>query len=202
MKDEDSDLLSEIQFLIKELRNRRETDKNWEGFINLPEGNYSHLIKAANSRWIISICDTIADHDRGSRRIKSMVIVTFAQMFLLAEVPRLTRKEPIEDILSISRTDLYHGIKAFDIQKQDVFLNLSRRIRWVLGDDLLMIRIWEEVLKRIHGEDTIINELSRLSSFPERYFPLHPEGIPDNYGLTYEDLYQRGHGLADENDTQ
>ena len=131
-----------------------------------------------------------------------MVIVTFAQVFQLAEVTRLTRKEPIEDILSISRTELYGGIKAFSIQKQDVFLNLSRRIRWVLDDDLLMIRIWEEVLKRIHGEDTIINELSRLSSFPERYFPLHPEGIPDNYGLTYEDLYQRGHGLADENDTQ
>ena len=202
MKDEDSGLLSEIPFLIKELRNRRETDKNWERFINLLEGNYSHLIRVANLRLIISICDTIADHDRGSRKIKSMVIVTFAQVFQLAEVTRLTRKEPIEDILSISRTELYGGIKAFSIQKQDVFLNLSRRIRWVLDDDLLMIRIWEEVLKRIHGEDTIINELSRLSSFPERYFPLHPEGIPDNYGLTYEDLYQRGHGLADENDTQ
>lgn len=175
--------------LIKELRNRRAVKENWNELNEILDSDTNLLIQNTNLRWLISICDTIVDHDKTERRFMALSITTFVNTFRIAEMVKLTRAKVIEKVDQIGFYELYEGITTFNVRKQDTFLNLSRRMKWALREDLLMTRIWEEVVNRIHASDNVLREFAGSSDFPERYLPANPEGLQDNYGFTYEDLY-------------
>ncbi|MEA5475974.1 hypothetical protein VB716_17300 [Synechococcus sp. CCY9201] len=178
-----------IRHLIKELRNRRGVKENWKELDKILCDEIDLLVKNTNLRWLISICDTIVDHDKTERRFMALSITTFVNTFRIAEMVKLTRAKSIEKVDEIDFYELYEGITTFSVKKQDTFLNLSRRMKWTIRKDLLMTRIWDEVVNRIHASDNVMREFIASSDFPERYIPANPEGLKDNYGLTYEDLY-------------
>ena len=184
-----TDCNSRIKHLIKELRNRRRVEENWNELNEILSGDINVLVKKTNLRWLISICDTIVDHDKTDRRFMALSITTFVNTFRIAEMVKLTRAKSIEKVDEIDFYELYEGITTFSVRKQDTFLNLSRRMKWTLREDQLMTRLWEEVVNRIHASDNVLREFAASSDFPERYIPANPNGLKDNYGLTYEDLY-------------
>ena len=67
--------------LIKELRNRRAVKENWNELNEILDSDTNLLIQNTNLRWLISICDTIVDHDKTERRFMALSITTFVNTF-------------------------------------------------------------------------------------------------------------------------
>lgn len=81
-------------------------------------------------RWLVSICDTIVDHGAEVERREAMLVSMFINMLRLAKVHRYLRGPIVPDRLAEARLgliELYDGVCTFHIDRQDTFLNLSRR---------------------------------------------------------------------------
>ena len=185
MGQDSQNLISIIRFL----RKRHEVKANWARFEQIIQNNHCEIFSELNLRWLVSIADTIADHSGQPRASQALSISMFVNTLRIAEMVKLSRISSIEDISSIEFKELYSGITSFSVERQDTFLNISRRMKFLLSGDQLLCNLWEEVLNRVHSSDSVLKEFQAKSNFPERYFPVNPLGIYDNYGNMYEDLY-------------
>lgn len=181
-----SGLLVEVQRLVKELRNHREPEANWEAFEALVRAREAEIVATFSLRWLRSICDTFADYASPTERRDGLAISVFINMVRFAETVRYLRGPILEEKLAMAksrRLPLYEKLSTFHIDRQDVFLNLAKRMARQLHGTGLMEHIWREVLRRLLAGDNVITELRDLSAVPERFFPIDPLDIEDNYGL-------------------
>lgn len=181
-----SELLEVVFGLIKDLRNSRNVDESWKSFRSIIEDNQDEIVANFSMRWLRSICDSYADFGDPIERRDALAISSFINMVRLAETARYIRGPIIPEKLEATRTDrveLYEELWTFSINRQDVYLNVAKRMARQLQGTGLMEKIWREVNKRFLQGDNVITEFQRLSEMPERYFPLDPLGMKDNYGV-------------------
>jgi hypothetical protein len=181
------ELLDTVIGLIKELRNSQDANLNWTKFHSLVKQNQDIIIANFSIRWLRSICDTYADYGDDCERRDALVISVFINMVRFAETVRYVHGDLIPENLKEAKTqrlELYEGLSTFHIDKQDVFLNMSKRLSRQLSGSDLFKNIWREVLRRLLDGDNVITEFRGLSAIPERYFPLDPLDMQDNYGVT------------------
>ncbi len=112
-------------------------------------------------------------------------------MLRVAEMVKISGGEASSDgVPGLGYHEIYDGLFAFSVKKQDALLNLARRIKWSFRGDKLLLDIWGEVVSRLDSYDNVIKMFSFCSESPERYGLSDPIGVVDNYGLRYEDLYR------------
>jgi len=115
-----------------------------------------------------------------------MTISLFVSMLRLAETVKYTRPETDTGRWQTARSKpivpLNKGMFTFSIDRQDVFLDLSKRFRGLRPDDRIMPAIWRTILMRIAVGDNVIADVSRNTSVRDRCFPSEPDGMLDNYG--------------------
>ena len=182
-----TEILAEVQRLVKELRNSRDVERNWAHFEKLVRGNQESIVRGFSMRWLRSICDTFADFGTPDERRDALAISVFINMVRFAETVAYLRGPILPDKLAQAkgrRLPLYEELWTFDVDKQDVFLNVSKRMARQLRGAGLMEAIWREVLGRFLAGRNVITEIRDLSAMPERYFPLAPFDFADNYGVT------------------
>ena len=181
-----AELLAQVQHLVKELRNSRDIDSNWPAFEVLVRHNQNEIVPRFSMRWLRSICDTFADFGTPTERRDALAISVFINMVRFAETVAYLRGPILTDRLVTAksrRLPLYEDLWTFHIDRQDVFLNVSKRMARQMQGTGLMEKIWREVLRRYLAGRNIITEMRDLSAMPERYFPLDPLNLTDNYGV-------------------
>ncbi|MGV2123710.1 hypothetical protein ACQZ4R_11535 [Agrobacterium vitis] len=181
-----NELLDSITGLIRELRNSRDIERNWAEFSEIVELNQDRIVAEFSMRWLRSICDTYADFGPEPEMHNALKISMFINMVRLAETARFIRGPISPELLAQTRDErhpLYDELHTFSINKQDVFLNLSKRMARQMQEGALMWKIWREVLVRFQRNGSIIAEFQSLSAMPERYFPVDPLSMEDNYGV-------------------
>lgn len=181
-----TELLDRIVALTKELRNSRNVEQNWTSFRSIVEANEDVIVATFSMRWLRAICDTYADFGGPLERRDALAISSFINMVRFAETVRYVRGPMIAEKLEATRNgrvELYEQLFTFDIDKQDVFLNMAKRMARQLQGAGLMEKIWREVIRRFLQGDNVITEFQKLSEMPERYFPLDPSDMKDNYGV-------------------
>jgi hypothetical protein len=181
-----NELLETIVYLIRELRNSRNADENWKKFRATVEANEDLIIASFSVRWLRSLCDTYADFGEALERRDALAISSFINMVRFAETVRYIRGPVIPEKLETARSgriELYEELWTFHIHKQDVFLNMAKRMARQLQGTGLMEKIWREVIRRFLQGDNVITEFQKLSEMPERYFPLDPLDMKDNYDV-------------------
>jgi len=180
------ELQESITGLIKELRNSRDIERNWAKLSGIVELQQDRIISEFSMRWLCSICDTYADFAPEPARHDALKISMFINMVRLAETAKFIRGPISTELLAQTQNDLrplYDELNTFSIDRQDVFLNLSKRMARQLREDSLMWKIWREVLARFKRHSSVIAEFQSLSAMPERYFPVDPLSMKDNYGI-------------------
>lgn len=171
--------------VIADLRNARNEEHAWPKLRSLVEPDPAKLVDRLSIRWLVSVCDTYADFAEPPRCCHALAISVFVNMLRLAETCRYTRPAIDPDRWERTRTrilPLYDGLTTFAIDRQDTFLNLSRRLHRQLRNDALMLAIWTGILERLRLSDNAITEFARDSPVAARYFPADPTGMLDNYG--------------------
>jgi hypothetical protein len=172
--------------LIAEIRNSRNLETNLAQFFGLMSERQSEILASFDIRWLVSICDTYADHGSEVERRNALLVSMFVNLLRLAETHRFL-SGPIDSArLEVARGDpieLYEGVSTFSIDRQDVYLNLSKRMARVMPSTPFLYAIWKKIVQRLHSCPNAISVLSSLSQAPERYFPEEPLALPDNYGV-------------------
>lgn len=178
----------ETRRLIVELRNYRDPEENWPALKALIAAEDDSIVRSFSLRWLCSICDTYVDYGDPIESRNAMTISMFVNLFRLAETTRFLYGNAAfdDDAMRRTRVDivpLVDELTTFAIDRQDTFLNVSKRMARILEHGGILEKIWHEMLTRLHDCDNIIALLRSHSAVPQRYFPVNPDGIKDNYGL-------------------
>jgi len=183
---EDDRLLARARDLIGHLRNRRDIESNWLAFRNLVEGELERVLSTFSSRWLVSICDTYADHAKSEvRRRNALAISLLINMIRLADTlyeDRDVRSERV-DAIRQRQLDLYDGLQTLHLDRQDTCLNLAKRLSRSLKEDHVLHEIYLELIRRAKRSDNLLTRFQRRSARPEWVFPEDPSEIRDNYGV-------------------
>jgi hypothetical protein len=183
----DEGSLDQIKALIADLRNAREPDHRWAHFTTLVEGRLDCILATFPLRWLIAICDSYADYGDEVQSRNAMLISTFHVMLRLAETTRYVR--PAVDParlaqLGSGRIELFEEVHTIHLNRQDVMLNLHRRLAGALDGDPVLGSVWSEIRRRLERADTVLAEFAHGSAMPERWFPPDPLGQEDNHGVS------------------
>jgi LPS sulfotransferase NodH len=160
-----------INFLI---RRSIDLQANITRFIELWENDRAFLLVNLDSRWLVSACDTIADHHPdATQRALAMAGTLFINTLRMYETERsLSAKNEAEasDIAATpslsNRVALYDGLTAFAIGQGDAIQNLFRRIEKLGADDTTAGAILHELVARANSNDTVFARLRAVHRNP------------------------------------
>lgn len=161
-----------IDIILPEIKNcRREIDveNSYNRLIRFIWSNPDEVLKI-NTRWLISICDTIADCDKNpTQRSNAAMISCFTNMVKLWTSSEMMRKagKPDNEIYSQMISNpipLWDGMTSFTPHqlKGDMTWNLFKRMNHVLGESPFLKKLFKTVITRIVASDNAMSDLHKI----------------------------------------
>lgn len=125
------------------------------------------LLPRLNVRWLVSICDTIADYGEPADRAMAMMIVEFASMNRIFETyvdMAVNGNLNEHKITTQTNTRPFGtagcGLWTMNVARGDMPANMFKRIREVLSTSQVFSYIWDELLSAIKDSPTAISQLN------------------------------------------
>ena len=165
-------LLREVKSLIVNLRRQKDTDVHWSRFTSLLRNNLDQICRYFDTRWLVSIADTIIDHGTPIERRNAMYISIVANFEKLWATNLLMydihlNLEKLKELKNNRIIPLWDGMYSFNINRGDMTNNLFGRIYILLDETPDIRKIFDTILERIKSNDTV---LSNLESYHKRLF--------------------------------
>jgi len=130
------------------------------------EGDF--LLQQLNSRWLISVADTYADHKKSDLYLAiSVIISSLLNTVKLYESELLFLKESnpyqqeVIDQVRESRVELFDGIEAFKLGSEDTLMNMMQRVN-NLPQDIVPTKILLELFHRLNHNNTVYSRFKKL----------------------------------------
>mgnify|MGYP003625314602 CR=1 FL=1 len=156
-------LLKEVFEMIVSQR-RGYADFSYPAFILLIESNIKEICETFNTRWLISICDTIADSETESAP-RAMMITTYVGMIKMWGTdiqPKGGRDPKILKSMRQTSYEIWDGIITMRMSSSgDAYRSMMARFLRVLKLDPVLLKIFETILRRVNSSS---NPLSNLIS--------------------------------------
>lgn len=145
--------------LITLLRRGLETAQAFACFQEIWTKERGFLLRELDSRWLISACNTFADHGQDPvDRALAMAGVLFANTVKLYETEIWAtgdRGTPREYRAVVPQIPLYDGVTAFYIGSGDLMQSMQKRLAAVADKKHVVSEILSELFKRMHTHDTV-----------------------------------------------
>ena len=148
------------------LRRGIDTERNLELFNELLRSRTKEICEELNTRWLASICDTIADFGNDIERRNAMLISLLVNMEKVAQSFlhwKANYKDPFEIPAQHEhrKVPLWDGMTSFHVVIGDVTNRLFGRLESLLEATPVLYAIYETVLQRIRAEPTILGTLNK-----------------------------------------
>lgn len=177
-----------IVIAIRRIRRGEDMSRNWTKLVRVVEANLEEIATTFSARWILSICDTYADHGEPVERRNALLISVFLNMIKFADTSRLMRgpidQAKLEELRSPDRPIVFSEMRCIHLGASDTLLNLSKRMTHHLAETPTLARLFRAVLEIVHATENSVTEFASVFGMPERVFPMDPLDMPDNYGVT------------------
>lgn len=179
-------LFERVIHLIADLRKGRDVDVNWIKFRRLVESESKVILSTFSSRWLVSICDTYADHAQSPvRRRNALAISLFMNMIRMSDTlfeDQDVRPQRVDSVRA-QQLPLFDGLQTLHLDRQDTCLNLAKRLTRSLSEDEFLYELYLELIRRTKASDNLITRFQKRSARPDRVFPENALEIEDNYGI-------------------
>lgn len=153
------------------LRRAEKVDEHKTAFFTLVNENIDELINNLDTRWLLSVCDTIADYGTDAERGNAMQIVIVCNMLKIFDTYLMVTVDPRfqqEKLDAYHPQRLWNGIWSFNIREGDMPENMFRRVTETTKSTPIIHQIWKALIVRINEHN---NCLTRLQTFHSRgYF--------------------------------
>ncbi len=169
---------------------RREIDihRHFTIFMDLWHHNGEFLLQNLGARWLVSCCDTIADHHSTSteRLIAASASLWFNTIKLYeTEHLAIERKLEYSNTICDGMPDLFDDISAFAIGHGDMISNLMHRMNNTLDSDIAS-RILRRLLLKAHEHDTVYRRFRCVhENIATKY---DPKGVLTSDMQTFEEI--------------
>lgn len=182
------DLRKKVVVAIRRIRRSEDIPANWKRLRRLIELHGEEIADTFSARWIVSICDTYADHGTPIERRNGLLISLLVNMLRLADTQRLLRG-PVDParlpaLMAEDRPLLFSELRSLHLGQEDTLLNMAKRLDAQLVETPVLHRLYRAILASIHAHENAVSEFRDLCGMPGRVMPLEPHEIPDNYGVT------------------
>lgn len=143
--------------LTIKIRRHEELQSHLDSFFVVWKEEAYFLTKALNIKWLVSACDTFADHcDDDAERATALIASTMVKTIKLYETEILFRFKRLE---ATERPDfepkhLFDGLNTFNIGYGDVVFNLKSRIKDFVRRGTPTALILDEIFERVCRFDT------------------------------------------------
>lgn len=168
-----SSLLLQHAVLVLLIRRLVEPQVNFSRFLKLWETDRDFLLNNLDSRWLVSACDTIADHHYDAhQRALAGAATLFINTIRFYESERLlTNVENVGPDMSKAadlknRVGLYDGLTMFAIGQGDAVQNMCCRMERLYDDDTLASALLRELLARSQSNDTVLQRFRAVHRNP------------------------------------
>lgn len=154
-----SELLFYHAALICLIRRGIETSEAFARFTIIWDEEADFLRRELDSRWLVSACDTFADHAQNPTiRALAMTGSILVNTVKLYETENWATGRSGQDLnyrAITLRTQLYDGISAFHIGSGDLVSNMQKRLSALTDSPHAISVILSELFKRMHLHDTV-----------------------------------------------
>lgn len=143
--------------LIIKIRRNQELQRHLDSFFLLWVEEAYFLTMALNTKWLVSACDTFADHcNDDAERATAIVAATMIKTIKIYETEMLFRFKRLEPTQrpDYRSTHLFDGLHSFNIGYGDVVLGLKNRIKNLVRRGTPTSLILDELFERVCMFDT------------------------------------------------
>ncbi len=159
-----SDVSFEVVSLIVKIRRELEVASNFERFIYLLQTELEVIVEELNTRWLVSILDTLADHAASPLRENSLIISCFINMTKLGTTyQRLSGGVLLEESVANQKCPpegIWDGVSEFYVMNGDMVKNLILRIDRAISSNDLTNVIWDKIKVNLRESNNMISDLS------------------------------------------
>ncbi len=127
------------------LRRRIDVEHNYAEFTKLLEQYKDTLLEHMDVRWLISICDTVADHGTPLEQSIAMNIVATIQSTNITTTVLSTCKDPnmiAQRMVTDVKYPTWGGMITCDMYTGDTIYNMMQRLDSVIAQHSLLNSIW------------------------------------------------------------
>ncbi|WP_197742809.1 hypothetical protein [Lentilitoribacter sp. Alg239-R112] len=161
-----SELLFYHAKLIVLLRREFQIQKTYASYVELWQQEGAFLINELNLRWLVSACETFADHDEDSTvqavAIQGSLLANIVKVYeterTLSNAKNLMYDEAKISQLHDNLMPLFGGMSCFAVGTDDTLRNLRWRLNKMFKTPIVG-RILEEIFLRLQDEDTAFKRL-------------------------------------------
>jgi len=158
------EVLSQLLPLTIYLRRGVRPEASFKCLKQLVEGNLNLALSQLNTRWLISVCDSYADHGDNVESRNALLISSFLNWERLAET-YLRWSDPglqslkVDHPVPLQNEPLWDGLITVHLRRGDTVNNLLIRYARVLRPTPVLLAIWRELLSRIRANNTLLAAL-------------------------------------------
>ncbi|MBZ9990508.1 hypothetical protein LB572_25730 [Mesorhizobium sp. BH1-1-5] len=153
--------------IIVLLRRRVAEERCWSRFQKIWKEAGPLLLERLNTRWLVSACDTIADHssDRTERALGLAGSLLVNTVKLYETENWMKDNEPGEyERLPEGSTTLFDGVTPFIVGGGDMVANLNARLKSLCEKPTIASTILLELFRRLHQSNTVFRRFHLLHS--------------------------------------
>ena len=161
-----SQLCYELAKTIVLIRREIELSKNVEIFFEILNHDINFLCDSLSTRWLVSVCETIADYGNPRQRLAAICISTLVNLVKMAESERLLRPEAKcwpSQYMEQWPHDLKDGMTSYHIRHGDMPRNLWRRMDDCLQDTPELQKILNTIIERLKSSENMLCRLADLN---------------------------------------
>lgn len=143
--------------LIVSIRRNQDLQSNLDSFFLAWKEEANFLTKALSIKWLVSACDTFADHCHDdAERATALIVTTMIKTIKIYETEMLFRYKRLEpaEWPDYKPTHFFDGLNSFNIGYGDVVHNLKIRIKDFVRRNTPTALILDEVFERVCVFDT------------------------------------------------
>jgi len=147
--------------IIIYLRRQIDVDVNSRKFFRLLKQYEDVLLEHYDTRWLISICDTIVDYGGPSRSAIAMNIVCMVQACNIANtVAHKVENSTITtgELMTDRKYTTFDGLITADTYSGDMHYNMCQRVNRLCRRDPILDKLWQTIKRRAKGNLQIVPE--------------------------------------------
>lgn len=144
------------------IRRGEDPAKNYAKMLELLEKYPKECLQDLSTRWLISICDTVADRGNPQQSANAMIVVTWINTIKMCETMWSRLKNTEYDRNNRNNIELWDGVTTYNISCGDTWINLDRRNKRVLELTPLLHSIYIVLQNRLRNSNTSFNQLAKM----------------------------------------
>ncbi|MFK7766499.1 MAG: hypothetical protein AB8B55_04710 [Mariniblastus sp.] len=160
---------------IVAIRRGIEVEKNVDEFFSVIDSNLGLLCKHLSTRWLIAICDTIADHGTPIQRAASLSIIVLVNTTKLSETERILEQRNLAKTGHVAQEDqakyfsnwpheLWDGVTSYHLGRGDMPRNMFARLESNLAQTPRVARLFATIRWRLESGENLYSRMSKLNS--------------------------------------